>query len=374
MNGETDPLKKTILKKKSLRVVAYLGLDRPNRCIDYGELLLKKLIASHHTIAGLVIHPSDRLADLARKYSIPYISIPQELLQPADKIKKALAENQQFIEFYKIWLGHIRSFGADIGITMWALWIPAEIFSMPPMGFINYHPAPLPQMRGMEPDTFAILEGRKEIFGAVHKVNHAFDCGEIVSWTRHIKIHRYDTPVSVLENLNREGISTIIHVLNSFADGTAKGVPQYTGEGTRTTRDMARKASFIDWRSDTVEIIDRKLRAFCGQDIGIRLKAEYQGTIHNIVDLEGYHGNFSGKPGDVLGLYCGKGFFKDQPVIRVLDGIIIAHLGKVITPLSYSSIFYNECPQEKLILPGRRKRITNHKMVIRSITGLNQKN
>ncbi|HNY15662.1 MAG TPA: hypothetical protein PKI12_08970, partial [Bacteroidales bacterium] len=49
-------------EKKGLRVIAYLGLDRPNRRIDYGELLVKRMIESRHTIAGLVIHPSDRLA------------------------------------------------------------------------------------------------------------------------------------------------------------------------------------------------------------------------------------------------------------------------------------------------------------------------
>lgn len=360
---------KNVSKKNTLRVVAYLGLDRPNRRIDYGELLLKKLIESRHTIAGLVIHPSDRLADLARKYSIPYISIPQELLQPAPRIKEALAENQQFIEFYQLWLNHIRSFNADIGITTWALWMPKELFSIPPSGFINYHPAPLPQMRGMEPDTFAILEGRKEIYGTVHRVNHAFDCGEIVAWTKHIKIHQYDTPVSVLENLNREGISTIIHALNAFADGTVKEVPQCENEGTRTTREMARKSSFIDWSTDTVEICDRKLRAFCGQDIGIRLKTFYQGAYRDIVNLEGYHGQFPGRPGDVLGHYTGRGFFKGQPVFRLVDGVAVLKLGREIKPLPYSSLFYNECPQEKLIPPGKRERSTNRKMVLKSIDG-----
>ncbi len=354
-------------KKNSLRVVAYLGLDRPNRRIDYGELLVNRLIESRHTISGLVIHPSDRLADLARKYSIPYISTPLELLQPADKIKSALADNRQFIEFYNIWLEHIRSFEADIGVTMWAHWIPKELFSIPPSGFINYHPAPLPQMRGMEPDTFAILEGRREIFGTVHKVNHAFDCGDILTWTKHIKIHRYDTPVSVLENLNREGISTIIHTLNAFANGTVHEVPQCDAEGTRTTRDMARRESFINWESDTVDVVDRKLRAFCGQDIGIRLKTVYREVIRDVVDLEGYHGNFRGTPGEVLGLYNGRGFFKGQPVIRLTDGVVVLRLGKEITPLPYSSIFYNECPQEKLIAPGKRARSTGRKTIMRSI-------
>lgn len=367
MSGTFLKKKKNNIKKNSLSVVAYLGLDRPNRKIDYGELLVKKLLESRHRIAGLVIHPSDRLADIARKYSIPYISIPQELLQPVDKIKTALAENSQFIEFYAIWLEHIRSFNADIGITMWGHWIPSELFNMPMLGFINYHPSPLPQMRGMEPDTFAILEGRKNIYGTVHKVNHGFDCGDIIHWTRNINIHNSDTPVSVLENLNREGINTIIHSLNSFGSGNTKCVPQSETEGTMTTRDMARKVSFINWKEDNLDVIDRKLRAFCGQDIGIRLKSEYSGVVRDIIDLEIHRGHFKGNPGDVLGFYTGKGVFKEQPIIRAVDGVVVLRLGKEITPLPYSSIFYNECPQVKLIAPGKRLRSTSLKLLLKSI-------
>jgi methionyl-tRNA formyltransferase len=352
----------------SLRVVAYLGMDRPCRRTDYGELLIKKIIASRHELVGLIIHPSDNLADLARRYHIPYISIPLEFLQPASKIKKALADNPQLREFYPLWLDHIRSFGADIGVSVWSYWIPCELFSMPSLGFVNYHPAPLPHMRGMEPDTFAILEGRKEIWGTVHKVNHAFDCGEIVAWTKHIPVHHYDTPVSVLENLTREGITTIIHVLNLFADGTVTLTPQCAEEGSRTTREMARQASFVSWEHDTVEMLSRKLRAFCGQDIGIRLKGQWNGALHDVVDLEGYHGVFPGRPGEIIGNYKGRGFFNGAPIIRVTDGIAVVRFGKPITPLSYSSIFNNECPQQKLISPGTRRRQTKRFIVLKSLT------
>ena len=353
--------------KKTLRVVAYLGMDRPCRRGDYGEALVRRIISSRHELVGLVIHPSDNLADLARRFRIPYISIPLELLQPSEGIKRALAENTQLREFYPIWLGHIRSFQADIGISVWSYWIPAELFSMPPLGFINYHPAPLPYMRGMEPDTFAILQGRKKIWGTVHKVNHAFDCGDIVAWTKHIPVRHHDTPVSVLEKLNREGVNTLVRVIDSFADGTVMLTPQRPEEGSRTTRAMARRESFIDWESDTAEMLDRRLRAFCGQDIGIRLKGRIDGRIHDVVDLEAYIGVFPGRPGETLGRYRGMGPFRGSPIIRIADGVVVVRFGREITPLSYSSIFNNECPQQKLLAPGRRMKRTTRLTVMKSI-------
>lgn len=353
--------------QEKLRVVAYLGMDRPSRKTDYGESLVKKIIHSRHILAGLILHPSDPLADLARKYSIPYISVPFELLQPSLRIKQALAENTRFVEFYRLWLEHIRSFNADIGVSVWSCWVPDELFTMPRHGFVNYHPAPLPKMRGMEPDTFAILEGLTEIYGTVHSVNRSFDCGDILAWTGHIPIHRYDTPVSVLENLNREGVSTIINVLDSFADGSVKPIPQCHEEGTVTTREMARKASMIDWSRDTVDVLDRKHRAFCGQDIGIRLKGLFNGEIRDVVELEALHGDFPGKPGDLLGQYKGRGAFEGYPVIRLSDGAAVVHFGRTIVPLPYSSIFYNECPQEKLLTPGFHRRHVSLPVLCRSI-------
>jgi len=93
----------------------------------------------------------------------------------------------------------------------------------------------------------------------------------------------------------------------------------------------------------------------------------YIGKIRDVVDLEIYHGDFRGNPGDVLGVYSGRGFFKAQPVFRARDGVLVMRLGKEIIPLPYSSIFYNECPQEKLIAPGKRLKSTSRKIVIKSI-------
>ena len=354
--------------QEKLRVVAYLGMDRPSRKTDYGESLVKKIIHSRHTLAGLILHPSDPLADLARKNSIPYISVPFELLQPSSRIKQALAENTRFVEFYNLWLEHIRSFNADIGVSVWSCWVPEELFSMPRHGFINYHPAPLPKMRGMEPDTFAILNGLTDIYGTVHSVNHSFDCGDILAWTGHIPVHPHDTPVSVLENLNREGGQH--HCKGSrFLCGrlcqTAAAVQRrrnrhYPSNGQKSS-------SMIDWALDTVVMLDRKHRAFCGQDIGIRLKGMFNGELRDVVELEALRGDFPGKPGDVLGQYKGRGAFKGFPVIRLADGAAVVHFGRRIVPLPYSSIFYNECPQEKLLAPGLHRRHVSISALRRSV-------
>lgn len=347
--------------------MAYLGMDRPKSKTDYGEYLVKKLIKGDHELAGLILHPCDPLMDTAKEYSVPCIPVPFELLQPVPLIKKSLAENERFISFYETWLSHIRSFEADLGVSIWSAWVPPDLFSMPKHGFINYHPAPLPKMRGMEPDTFAILDGLDEIYGTVHKVNASFDCGDIVRWTKKIPIHSYDTPVSVLDRLYREGVRSVLKAVDSFAEGPVATIPQKAEEGSVATRAMAREASFIDWIEDSTTVLDRKLRAFCGQDIGIRLKARFKNEIRDVVDLEMHKGDFLGRPGQMIGCYRGRGAFHGAPVIRVRDGAAVVRFGRVIEPLDYSSVFYCESPQEKLIAPGFRRRRTNWNALMRSV-------
>lgn len=347
--------------------MAYLGMDRPKSKTDYGEYLVRKLIKGDHELAGLILHPCDPLMDLAKEHSVPCIPVPFELLQPVPLIRKSLSENERFISFYQTWLSHIRSFGADLGVSIWSAWVPPDLFSMPKHGFINYHPAPLPKMRGMEPDTFAILDGLDEIYGTVHKVNASFDCGDIVRWTKKISIHSYDTPVSVLDRLYREGVRSVLDAVDSFADGSVKTIPQKAGEGSVATRAMAREASFIDWDEDTTTMLDRKLRAFCGQDIGIRLKARFKNEIRDVVDLEVYKGEFPGRPGQMIGCYRGRGAFHGAPVVRVPDGAAVILFGRIIEPLEFSSMFYCESPQEKLIAPGFRRRQTSLNTLMRSV-------
>jgi methionyl-tRNA formyltransferase len=354
-------------KKNGLRVIAYLGIDRPNGTTDYGEELVKKIIRSRHILSGLIIHPSDNLADVARQYRIPYIGIPKELMQPVSMIKEALKSNEIFKDYFPVWIEQIRSFGGDLGLTVWGNWIPKELFTVPPKGFINYHPAPLPYLRGMEPDTVSILEGRKEIFGTVHQVNHSFDCGDTIARTRTIPIRNNDTPLVVLERLYAEGISSILYAIDMIERGVKNPVPQNGSEGSNATLQMVREYSFIDPVSDTVEFINRKMYAFCGQDIGIRLKIEHAGKVFDVIEVEGYKGRFRGSPGDLLGRYNGKGAFRHHPIIRVKDGVIVVRLGKVINPLPYASLYYPECPQQKQIKCGVRHKEADLRVVRSSI-------
>jgi methionyl-tRNA formyltransferase len=62
--------------------------------------------------------------------------------------------------------------------------IRAPLIELPRLGCLNFHPAPLPDMRGVGGYNVAILEGRREWGVSCHFVDQDFDTGDIVAVER----------------------------------------------------------------------------------------------------------------------------------------------------------------------------------------------
>ncbi|WP_417656296.1 formyltransferase family protein [Pseudidiomarina aestuarii] len=73
----------------------------------------------------------------------------------------------------------------DLGVSM-LFWrkFRDEYISVPKLGIINFHPAPLPEYKGTAGYNLAILEGRSDWACSAHYVDEEIDTGEIikVSW------------------------------------------------------------------------------------------------------------------------------------------------------------------------------------------------
>ncbi len=255
--------------------------------------------------------------------------LPSVLNQSISAIKKALNEPAVYQDIKK-WVEILFSMELDLGVTIWGRWVPPVFFNVPRFGFINYHPAPLPELRGMEPDTFAILQGRKRISGTVHIVDEEFDCGDIVRRSKNIRIKKTDTPVSVLKSVDEVGIDAVIKAISDISKGRIKKKIQRINDSSMATLMMARKFSILDWDKDNIDMIDRKYRAFFGQDISIRLKVPINGKVFAVELIDYYKGHFKGKNGEVIGYYRGADQFKDAPIIKCIDGVVVIKAGDEI--------------------------------------------
>src|SRR5215210_2406148 len=59
--------------------------------------------------------------------------------------------------------------------------LPGELLSVPRLGSINTHPAPLPRYRGPNPIFWQILNGEPEIGLTIHRMDTEFDTGPILA-------------------------------------------------------------------------------------------------------------------------------------------------------------------------------------------------
>ncbi len=327
-----------------------------------GEILISRIQSSEHKIGCVLICNEDPLVQFLKNNNIEYKILPDFLNRKMSEIKKMLSD-ELYSRQFRNWLDDIAGFDIDLGVTIWGKWVPPGLFRLPKSGFINYHPAPLPELRGMEPDTFAILESRKSIHGTVHFLNEEFDCGDIIRKTRVIPIRKYDTPLSVLKKLDLIGIETIIKAVNDIAMHRHKIIMQDFSCVSQATVAMARQESYVRWNSDTLDIIERKYRAFCGQDIGIRLKGLIEGRVCVILEMEFYRGVYRGNLGEIVGRYIGEGRFNNGYIINVSGGLVVVLAGEELLDPDH------DCGHIDYILPPRKLlRKTKKNIVLRSLS------
>jgi methionyl-tRNA formyltransferase len=313
-----------------LRVLCYVGPLRPHAPPDYGRELIEQLQRGPHKLIGIILHAGDPLWEVAPSFACPVHMFPPELCQPQRRVRAQLDKDDTARRRIETWCTTLASSRPDVGIVYYGYWLPPNLFTLPRHRFLNYHPAPLPDYRGMEPDTLAILDGRESMHGTVHQVSENYDEGLILGRTESVPILAETTPRELFGALSAVGITTIIDVLDQLAAGTAHPQPQGPAMQPDASRQRVRQEAWIDWTHDTCARLQRRRHAFIGQDIGIRLKVRWAGTARVVEDLETHVGTFPGKPGDVLAAYHGDHWFAGHPVVRCLDGLCVLRLGEQV--------------------------------------------
>ncbi|MBP7901710.1 MAG: hypothetical protein KA015_02715 [Spirochaetes bacterium] len=318
-----------ISRKKIGNVLLYIGSSRPRGRIDYGLRLIEELENSGNRVAGLIIEPDDPLNINPQIQAMKRFFLPAELSARQSIIKKNF-NDPEALKNIQLFLNDVSSIKYDTGVVFYGNWVPPQLFKIPTNGFINFHPGPLPFLKGMEPDTFAVLEGWKKIWGTVHKVDEHFDTGLIITTTKKVKIKNYSTPVSILHSLTIAGIKAVSKACFLIHHPGRKCIFLKNNSGSSATIEKAFDESFIKWDSDSNEMLDRRLRAFCGQDIGIRLKASVLSDTYFIYNLETFYGKFEGIPGEVIGFYLKNGKYLYQPIIKTAEGAAVILLGEKV--------------------------------------------
>jgi methionyl-tRNA formyltransferase len=147
---------------------------------------------------------------------------------------------------------------ADVVISFlyWNL-IREPLISLGRIGCLNFHPAPLPDLRGLGGYNVAILEGREEWGVSCHFVDERFDTGDLVEVERFPIDPGGETAFS-LDLASQERLLELFQrvMARALAGEELPRTPQ--GEGRYVTREEFEQLRRVRPGDD----LERKLRAF----------------------------------------------------------------------------------------------------------------
>lgn len=219
--------------------VIYMGKNKPS-AVSGLTYLIKRGIEVVLVVAPPPSEPGlggENLSKTARSFGIP-TSTDDELYQDIDTLK------------------HI---DLVISFLFWKK-IKKPLINLAKIGCINFHPAPLPDFRGLGGYNVAIYENLPFWGVSAHFVNESFDTGDIIKVKRFAINPQQETAFSLEQKSQRFLINLFKEVIDMIRDAKPLG-RTLQGKGR-----YIRKQDFESMRNinpkDSLEKIERKIRAF----------------------------------------------------------------------------------------------------------------
>jgi len=315
-------------------LAVFIGKSRPYSPRDTGKVLLSNLARRNHAVTGVFLYPGDPLFEWAH-VRFPTYFVHPFLTMSFYTMKNAYRTNAVPEDFLQ-WIDWFSGQSYERGLSFFSGWIPPSVFELFEGKIVNFHPGPLPELPGYEPETMAVLLGLDIFYGTLHVVEEKFDSGEILWHSPPIKIGAYDGPVRILYKTTIRAVRGLPRIIKRWSKGT---LPQFSTEGRSqvlyASSKACRRFAVLDWEQDGVESILRKNRAFNEQEISLDLLVHVFGEIFVVEDAKSpsstsarlfvsFKKNTNTSiVGEKVGTFRGLGIFRGAPVFTALNGYVV---------------------------------------------------
>jgi methionyl-tRNA formyltransferase len=152
----------------------------------------------------------------------------------------------------------------DFGIL-----VAQDVIDAFPLGIVNSHFSILPEWRGADPITFAILSGQKQTGVSLMLLVEKMDEGPILSQAAY-DIAPDETAASLTSNLIDLSYALLCNVLPLYIRDVIEPVPQeiaasmtHTSLKPSYSRRLVKEDGILDWQKHA-EVLERQVRAFSG--------------------------------------------------------------------------------------------------------------
>jgi methionyl-tRNA formyltransferase len=188
------------------------------------------------------------------------------------------------------------AYNADLAILAFVTQIvPPQVFSVPKLGSICFHPSLLPKYRGASALNWALINGETKTGLTYFWVDQGIDTGPILL-QKEVKIEPDETTGSLYFNkIFPSGVAAIGEALDLIKAGSPPRIIQDESKATYDPpcRDEHAK---VDWSKPAAQVYN--LIRGCDPQPGAH--TTWQGKTVRIFDARLQSGNVSGMPGEVL--------------------------------------------------------------------------
>jgi methionyl-tRNA formyltransferase len=216
----------------------------------FAEPTLEALLASPHTVVGLVTQP-DRVVGaergstrqtgrgmktIAQEKGVPVLQ-PESINTPEGvRDLQALQPDLLVVAAY----GQILS---------------RDVLAVPPLGGINIHASLLPKYRGAAPIAWAIYHGEMRTGVTIIKMSVSLDAGDMLAQEA-IDIGPEETAGEVEARLAPLGARMALQVIEQIQNGTVQGQKQDPSQVTKAPK-LKKEHGLIDWSRYCRDVINQ---------------------------------------------------------------------------------------------------------------------
>jgi len=190
-----------------------------------------------------------------------------------------------------------RPFQSEVGILVdFGIIVSKEVIDYFPLGIVNSHFSILPEWRGADPITFAILSGQKKTGVSLMLLVEAMDEGPLLAYGEY-DIENNTTTPGLTDGLIQLSNTLLSELLPMYMAGEISPAQQdVTGRQVSYSRKITKEDGLVDW-SRPAELLERQIRAFAGWP---KSRTHLGGKEVIITKAHAVPGDSSGaQPGDV---------------------------------------------------------------------------
>lgn len=186
---------------------------------------------------------SSTVSDWAQAHIIPVLEVSR-----ADELDKKLRNY---------------SFTSQVGIVVdFGIIITKSVINRFPLGILNSHFSLLPEWRGADPITFALLSGQTHTGVSIMRIVPALDEGDLLI-QKELIIKPDTTTPQLTKDLVDLSNKLLVSVIPRYIAGSVKLYPQDLSRPVTYSRKVHKENGRIDWKQPA-ETIERQVRAFSG--------------------------------------------------------------------------------------------------------------